>query len=529
MKNVIPTYEDLLKENEKLRNKLSTLKLTGNNQFLEDLINNINDPVFVKDASSRLVLANDAFCEIFNLPRDLILGKTLAESVPPTEREQFLKIDQAVISTGIVSLVEELLTISERKTKTIITRKSRYTDNNGTHFLIGVIHDITALKQVEEELILAREKAEESDRLKSAFLANMSHEIRTPMNAVLGFAQLLKKGNITEEKKKKYLDYIDTGGQRLLNIISDIVDISKLEAQQLPLYYEDTNLNTLIDNLKDQFVIHPINTGTEIRTIKGLDDAESIVFVDGTRLAQILSNLLENAIKFTKKGVVEFGYTIDDEKLAFFVKDNGIGIASSDQKNIFDRFIRVDNQQNKSEQGNGLGLAIAKSLVHLLEGEIRVESEVGKGTTFYFNIPYSISKKTVDVKKEANLNLKENNDITILIAEDEFLNFKYLKSILTRLKYNILHAKNGKVAVELLEENERIDLVLMDINMPIMTGFEAIAKIRKFNTTVPIIALTAYAMAEDRKRVVESGFNDYLSKPLSEHELFKKIEKHVGH
>jgi len=394
-------------------------------------------------------------------------------------------------------------------------------------FFMAFHQDITERKLVEEELQKSKEKAEESDRLKSAFLANMSHEIRTPMNAILGFSSLLKKENLSEDKKEKYLDLIDSGGNRLLTLISDIVDVSKIDSNQLSINYETCNVNELINNIQDQFNINDINKACEIKTKKGLDNAKSIISIDETRLSQILFNLLENAIKFTDTGHIEFGYIKKDKMLEFFVTDDGIGIDEKYHTSIFDRFIQVDNDYSKSGSGTGLGLSIVKSLVELLGGKVWVDSEKGKGATFYFTIPYKLAKHKIDKVINVPIELEKDEEISILIVEDEYSNYMYLEALLEDYKYNIIHAKNGKEAVEIVNKNSSIDLVLMDIKMPVMNGLEATKEIRKTKSNVPIIALTAYAMAEDKQKALNAGCNDYLSKPLSENKLAEILKKYT--
>ena len=392
---------------------------------------------------------------------------------------------------------------------------------------IGSCYDITENKENEIELIKAKEKAEENERLKSAFLANMSHEIRTPMNSIIGFSNLLKKKNLTKDKEERYLDLIDSGGKRLLNLISDIVDVSKIDANQISLNNEACNINNLIDNLQRQFEISTSNIGCDIKTQKGLKDADSIISIDETRLMQILSNLLENALKFTKKGNIEFGYTKENEVLQFFVKDDGIGIDPKNHKTIFERFNQVANNHSKSGSGTGLGLTIVKSLANLLKGEVWIESEKNKGATFYFTIPYQPDKLKEDNSINENIHLQKNEDVTILIAEDEHSNYIYLEALLEEYKYNLIHVVNGKEVIEALEKNKEIDLVLMDIKMPIMNGYEATLEIRKTNKNIPIIALTAYAMETDKQKAIKSGCNDYLAKPLPEDKLNEIVKKYI--
>jgi len=498
-------------------------------EFLKNtMVANIGDVIVIIDHKGISRYKSPNVEKLFGWKTEELIGNNAFDNVHPDD------IDHG--QNFIASLLSE-----PNKTG---TAEVRYRHKNGNYVwieftgsnllhdpiingILGNYHDISERKMAENELIKAKEKAEESDLLKSAFLANMSHEIRTPMNAILGFASLLRKENLTIEKKEKYLELIESGGNRLLNLISDIVDISKIDANQISLNYEACKINNLLDNLQKQFEISTVNQECVIKTQKGLKDAESIISIDETRLLQILSNLLENALKFTKKGNIEFGYAKENEVLKFFVKDDGIGIDPKDHKCVFDRFTQVDNNYSRSGSGTGLGLAIVKSLVNLLKGDVWVESEIDKGATFYFTIPYQPEKIKEDNSKNENLRLKRNEEITILIAEDEFSNYIYLEALLEAYNYKLIHVKNGKDAVTTLENNKDVDLVLMDINMPVMNGYEATVEIRKANKIIPIIALTAYAMETDRKKALESGCNDYLSKPLQEDKLNEIIRKYI--
>jgi signal transduction histidine kinase/CheY-like chemotaxis protein len=370
-------------------------------------------------------------------------------------------------------------------------------------------------------------KAEESDRLKSAFLANMSHEIRTPMNGVLGFAELLKRKNISEEKREKYLDLIAHEGARLLNIINDIVDISKIDSKLVAIDISSCNVNSLIDDLYSKYSISTKSSNIILKATKGLKDVDSTIKTDSNRLVQILSNLIENAIKFTEKGSVEFGYTLDSNELLFYVKDSGPGIAIEDQLQIFGRF-NQSKKHSTHDSGSGLGLSISKGLAELLGGEIWVESKINNGATFFVKIPYSnIISETKLAIENSNTSLINKKEFVILIAEDEYIIYLFLKECFSDINCSILHAPNGKVAVQLLAENPSIDFILMDINMPYMDGYEALKEIRKINKVVPVIAQSGLAMSGDKEKILEAGFNDYVSKPISMDLLITIINKHL--
>jgi len=537
-----PTYNELEKELFELKNvqfessksqmevinalKRTEEKVNISYEFLSQIINNIYDPVFVKDDQSRLIFVNDAFCEIFNVPRSAVIGKTLAEHVPEDEREHFLKVDKEVIESGNDSLIEESLSVAGKPTLTIRTKKTRFINKSGDTFLVGVIHDITDSKKNEVELNYARAKAEESDRLKSAFLANISHEIRTPMNGILGFSELLKKKNISVEKKEEYLDIIEKEGTRLLSFISDIVDISKIESNVTILNTSSCNINSLIDELHSKYSTKLTNTAIKLIAKKGLGDLECMVETDKNKLVQIMSNLLENAIKFTHEGVIEFGYALSAGKLNFFVQDTGIGIEFEDCETIFDRFTQGKQEQTYN-LGAGLGLSIVKGLIQILGGEVRVESKIGVGSTFFVTIPYEKVVTDTEVEVISNDRTLDKDYFTILIAEDEFIIFMFLRECLSDVNCSIIHASNGEKAVKKLEQNPSVDIILMDINMPKMDGYEALNEIRKTNKEIPIIAQTGMAMQGDREKILEAGFNDYISKPISINRLITSINKHL--
>ncbi len=387
-------------------------------------------------------------------------------------------------------------------------------------------------KRNEEKLIKAKIRAEENDRLKSSFLANMSHEIRTPMNSILGFSDLLLNHNISLEKKGKYNEIINSSGKRLLNLINDIVDISKIDAKELKLNPNVFNLNKLIDQLQHQFSISLQNKNTPISTVKALKDVDSFINIDETRLAQVLSNLLENALKFTHNGTIEFGYELNKDEVQFFVKDFGVGINEKDHQIIFERFGQSNNEISKVKEGSGLGLSISKGIVELFGGKIWVVSEPYNGATFHFTIPKSFMlqehKQEYKSDKLNNISKIENGTIkTILIAEDEETNYWFLEAALDDQPFNLIHVLNGKEAVEAMQSNNNIDLILMDFNMPIMNGIEATKEIRKTNTSIPIIAITAYAMMTDKEKALTIGCTDYLSKPVQRDLLLKTINEYI--
>lgn len=374
------------------------------------------------------------------------------------------------------------------------------------------------------ELQLAKEKAEESDRLKTAFLHNISHEIRTPLNAISGFAGLLNKPDLTEEKRKSYVSIIQSSSNQLISIVTDILTISSIETKQEKLNVSDVCVNNVMVELLAIFNQQALNQNITLYASQQLSDSQSEIKTDRTKLTQVLTNLLTNALKFTHDGGVEFGYTQEDGFLLFHVKDSGIGIEPEYHDKIFERFGQADKSINKIYGGTGLGLAISKAFVELLGGKIWVESQPGNGSTFYFTIPYHRSNEANPPVLPAK---QKEATKTILVAEDEVYNYLYIEELLMDFDIKLIHAKNGKEAVRFFNANPDIDLVLMDVKMPVMTGDEAAKAIKSSRPTIPIVAQSAYALDHERARF-EGIFDDYLVKPIREDELRSKVKKYVG-
>lgn len=378
------------------------------------------------------------------------------------------------------------------------------------------------------ELLKSKEKAEESDRLKSAFLANMSHEIRTPMNGILGFTRLLKKPQLSGEEQAKYISIIEKSGNRLLNTINDLIDISKIEADQMEVQISKANINDKMEDLYNFFKPQFDEKGIRLSFTNALSTEKANINTDGEKLYAILTNLIKNAIKYTHKGSIEFGYNIKDNDLEFYVKDTGIGIPSDRKEAVFDRFIQADIEDKNVYEGSGLGLSISQAYVEMLGGKMWVESEKGVGSQFYFTIPYNVDTETISKSKEKPEVTGEHSDkkLKILIVEDEETAELYLSIVLKNIGKEILHATTGIEAIDICRKNPDIDLIMMDIKMPEMDGYEATRKIREFNKDVIIIAQTAYALMGDRKKSLEAGCDDYISKPIDPTLLTELIKAH---
>jgi len=393
-----------------------------------------------------------------------------------------------------------------------------------------IVRDITERKKVEKELIMARDKAEESDRLKSAFLANMSHEIRTPMNSILGFTNLLEAEDLSGEERKQYIEIIKEGGNRLLNIINDIIDVSKLESGQTGVSISSTNINEQMEFIYSLFRPEAEKKGIRFVFINSSSPEEAYIETDQEKVYAILTNLVKNAIKFTSEGIIEFGYKKKNDNLEFYVKDTGAGIRADQREFIFDRFRQGSDLLNRNYEGTGLGLSISKAYVELLGGTIWVESEYGKGSTFYFTIPWKVgtgSKLVIHNDLPADTDEHQIKNLKILIAEDDRYSTILLAEAVSIFGKIVLKVRTGIDAVNICRSNPDLDLILMDIKMPEMDGYEATRQIRQFNKEVIIIAQTAFALKGDKEKALNAGCNDYISKPIDRTVLRHLLKKYV--
>ncbi len=380
-----------------------------------------------------------------------------------------------------------------------------------------------------KQLMIAKQKAEESDKLKSSFLANLSHEIRTPMNAIIGFSDLLNDSKLSEKDKVEYLKIIRNSGTNLVSIIEDLLEMSKIDAKQISPKLISFDLNKTIQDLYDTIkVIIPAEKKINFYVIENPNPTVRNILSDEIKLKQIITNLITNAIKYTENGKVGFGYTVNEKEkvLELTVKDSGIGIDKKNVSIIFDRFRRIEDDFSAELSGLGLGLAICKAYIEMLGGSIQVESTVGVGSNFVFTIPLHYDEKVVvKTEEEIREDFESNSDKVILIAEDDNINFLLLKKILELKNYTTIRAVNGQEAVTICSTNPAIDLVFMDIKMPVMDGYSAFEKIKVFLPNLPVIAQTAHSSSEDKERVMQAGFTDYITKPLDKDKIFELLEK----
>jgi PAS domain S-box-containing protein len=410
----------------------------------------------------------------------------------------------------------------------LVTAVPQFRQNSSEPYQVfTTFTDISQLKQVEVELIEARKKAEESDRLKSAFMANMSHEIRTPMNGILGFADLLKTPELSGESQKMYIDAITQSGKRMLDIINDLIDISRIEAGQTEIRNENTEIPLLIRELILFFRPEADKKGIYLRSQNELTEESSMVVTDKTKVAQVITNLIKNALKFTPRdSIIEVGCRQqDDRNILIYVKDTGMGVRKELQGKIFERFRQGDGAD--MQEGVGLGLAISKAYVEMLGGRIGLESEPGKGSVFFFTLPVSTNVKSdVPGPEEQTSGIETVPGQCILVAEDDDLSYILLKEALSRANITTCRAKTGKEAVELVMSKNNVSLILMDIKLPEMNGMDATREIKKFKPEIPVIAQSAYISQSDIRTAIEAGCDDYITKPIDIRLLLNKISRH---
>ncbi len=499
---------------------------------LETFINIIPDIVCYKDGHGRWLLANDADLELFALNDVDYYGKTdaqLAECTHPIYRDAFLTCmqtdEQAWLKRGISHGIEIIPTIDNGNKFYDVYKIPTFTEDGKRNALAVIGRDITDLQKTKESLIIAKEKAEESDRLKSAFLANISHEIRTPMNGILGFASLLNKPDISGDQLGDYASVIQKSGKRMLNIINDIVDISKIESGQIEIRNTEIRLSGILNDLYAFFLKEAREK--QIKLVLNSPQESLLIVTDKTKLTAIITNLLKNALKYTKSGFVELGTTPKKNSVEIYVKDTGIGIPKERLDAIFDRFVQADIEDKHAKEGAGLGLAISRAYAELLGGTLSVDSVVGEGSTFKLRLKTK-SKELKSTAKQlpGQFDFRALKKLNIIIAEDESFSDAFLSIILKDVGKEIFHAKTGVEVLEVIKSKKNIDLILMDLKMPVMSGYEATREVRKLNKDVIIIAQTAYALSGDRQRAIEAGCNDYLSKPFTVNEVFDLLGKY---
>ncbi len=549
LKDINGKYTGLLSSGEDITERVQIEKaLLESNEKFHSYIEHSPVGIFIVDKTGKYCDCNPSAFEMVGYTREELLSMSMNDLVPVHEIEKGLRSFQKLTEEGFNKFEINLLR-KDKSTVYVILEAVQLPENN---MFMAFCTDIENIKNTEfelkkrfdeiesinkelsetnAELILAKEKAEESDCLKSAFLTNMSHEIRTPMNGILSFIDLLKEPNLLNEDLQDYIQTIQISGARMLNTINSIVDISKIESGLTKVDIKETDINGKIEFTYKFFKQEVEIKGLKFLVNKGLPSKEAVIKTDNEKVYGILNNLVRNAIKFTFDGSIEFGYEKKGQYLEFFVKDTGVGIPHSQQQVIFERFRQSSEAYNRGYEGSGLGLSISKSYVEMLGGKIWVDSEEGSGSTFYFTIPYiAVSEENTTVENfvSADCNEVQLKNLKILIVEDDEISYSLLSRTLQKISKEVLHVITGVQAVEACHNNPDLDLVLMDIRMPQMNGLEATRQIRQFNKDLIIIAQTAYAFPGDSEKAIDAGCSDYISKPINKSLLLELIKKHVS-
>lgn len=523
--------EELQKRNDELNTLYDQLQVSE--EKFRQLAENTQDVFWLRN-EDHIIYINSAFDKVWGRNREEVIlnPQVLKEWLHPEDQERFNSWIAFNTFENQKYYIEKYRIIKPNgESRWLWSRMFPvYNEKGQIYRIAGIASDITDQKIVEEALIAAREKAMESDQLKSAFLANISHEIRTPMNGIIGFAELLKDDNLSLENRIQYVNVITKSSEQLLHIIDDIIDISKIEANQVKINLTKVRISDLLSNLLLFYQNERVHIGkADIDIIAEVSSSHKDITIntDESRLRQILMNLISNSLKFTEKGCVKFGFNQKEDSVEFYVSDSGIGIPHDRQSQIFKRFRQLDDSFTRKFGGTGLGLAICEGLVKLLGGRIWVVSEINKGATFYFTISTGNEGSKTLVSRTDNTSSGEYNwsGKTILVVEDDEINQEFLIAVLSPSNVDVICASTGEEAVSIANKNNNIDLVLMDIRLPQMNGYEAFEKIRQKHSSLPVIAQTAFAMTEDATRCLEFGFSDYISKPINRKNLLSMINK----
>jgi len=503
----------------------------------DKIISVMDEILLLTDNKGNIININKAASATLNYSQSELKNKPLTILFAQNNKNENIIISD--LKNVTISNQESIIITKDSRSIPVIFSISSVKDAEGD--IIGAVfiaRDITKLKQIEEQLIKAKEKAEENDRLKSSFLANISHEIRTPMNSILGFTEILKNPDLKPDLRLHYLNTVEKNGERMLSLLNDLIDISKIEAKLVKVVYSEVNINEQMNYIQSLFI--PESKAKKLQLIikPTLPDNRAIIYTDKEKFYAILANLVKNAIKYTLQGIIEFGYILLDNQgmneLEFYVKDTGIGIPKDKQEVIFERFVQADIKDRMAFEGAGLGLSIAKAYVEMLGGKIWLESEEGIGSVFYFTLPFNVN---IDTKmynnsvEQNNSNLKNYimpKNLKVLIVEDDKSSEMLLITYIKEISREILRANNGIDALEIYNKNPDIDLILMDLKLPKMNGYETTCKIREINKNVIIIAQTAYGMLGDRDKALEAGCNDYITKPIYKDKLFKIINTQLA-
>ncbi|GAB4283435.1 MAG: hypothetical protein Kow0068_08330 [Marinilabiliales bacterium] len=513
-----------------LRKKAELLLRESEEKFRKIFETTLDSITIHQSNNKHFTDVNKGFEKLTLYKRNQVISKNFDIKTLWKDSSEWVKLEKMIIEKNNISNHEATLLNANNQIIYVMLSASVINIGDKPHILM-VAKDITERKLTELELIKAKEKAIEADKLKTTFLANMSHEIRTPMNAIVGFANLLSKENISNEKKKLYIHQINKNSDSLLHLINEIIDLAKIESGQMSFDISLCNLMEIMEDIKHHFNAYIANTPEKNIEFSYniIPDIEYFEFlIDPYRLRQVLNNLITNAIKYTETGYVTVTVEIKENEVLFTVRDTGIGIPADKQDIIFNRFMQIESKFSAKYGGTGLGLTIVKNIINKMGGEIWFESEPGKGSTFYFNIPLKKTQNFTRIDDRKEISFKEINwsNYTILVAEDDDMNYMFLEEMLYNTGINIIHVINGKKAIE-YAKNKNIDIILMDLQMPEIDGFKATIEIKKIKPDIPIIAQTAYALDMEREKSLQVGCSDYITKPILPENLIRILNKYL--
>jgi len=526
---------DLENTNRELafQKELITIKHFESDKFYQMLVQAANDGISFYDREWNLRFANSAFYTMIGYDKETYNSLNPVDLVHPDDQDYQLRREQALVNNGFfeteLRLRHKAGHYMNLSTRSVIVRS----DSGEVLGALTISRDITRLKQVHEDLIKANIGAEASNRLKSNFLANISHEIRTPLNSVVGFSNLLLSNNLSNEVKEEYIEHINHNSEKLLQIIGDIIDLSRLESSQIEITYEEASLSSIVNEIIEEArQIIRRNEKPIILNVKNhFEDVGDLIFTDRIWLKRVLNHLMDNAVKFTLEGSVEFSYLLENQNIVFKIRDTGIGINKENLGRIFEEFRQEFDGHHRPFEGLGIGLTLAKEVIERMGGRIFVQSEKGVGSEFSFSIPYrpagSTKPKVTQVNKEQILKPIDWSSKKCLLVDDNKDVLIYLNRILTDTGVSILTARSGFEAIEIIKANPDIDVVLLDMQMPEMNGIEATKEIRKIRKDIPIIAQTAFIFEDDKDIILEAGCDACLIKPIRREHLLTVMSSFV--
>lgn len=480
--------------------------------FHKIILDENNNPV-----DYEFIEVNPSFCKMLNVNKEDVIGKTVLQLWPRTEKYW-------IENYGKVALTGEPIQFENfSSTFNKYFKVQAFSPENG--YFAVIFHDITELILKQKELEIAKEKALEKEQLKTDFINNLSHELRTPLNGIIGFLDLINDSDITLEEVKKYFHYINSSSHKLINVVDNILNISQIQSNLSEVVINECNLNFILKEIFYQYK-EIITPNIELKMNLPLSDEFSTLNCDCYKLKQIIKQLVDNSVKFTMEGYVEFGYTYDDKNIKVYCYDTGIGIDKNDFNKIFEPYTQLEKGLARQYGGNGLGLCIVSEYLKALNFTYKIESEIGKGTKFEFYIPKYLFIHNAKINGTSSL--QEHQKFKILIAEDETINFEHIKLLIGKeLNCDILHAANGKLAIDIYLTNKDISLIFMDIKMPVMDGFTAVKELRKLGCNVPIIGLTAFSTSRTEFLANEYGFDDIVFKPINRKFLLDKVKSYL--